>query len=131
MSIGGLIFFFIMLIGVIVVVAMPLLARPLPPARPEDPLIARQRQRLGVYYDRVLANLRDLDEDHALGKIEPALYAADRALWVERGIQALKALDTLEERALIDASAIEDSAIDHAIAAAVEIAIQQAKQETA
>lgn len=131
MSIGGLIFFFIVLTSVVVVVAMPLLARPRPSERLEDPLIVRQRQRLGVYYDRVLANLRDLDEDHALGKIEPTLYAADRALWVERGIQALKALDTLEERAMIDASAVEDSAIDHAIAAAVETAIQQAKQETA
>lgn len=125
MSISGLILFFVMLMGVIVVIALPLLTRPRPTANTGDPLIARQRQRLGVYYERVLSNLRDLDEDHALGKIEPALYTADRALWVERGIQALKALDTLEERAMIDTTPVEDNAVDNAIAAAVEAAIQQ------
>ncbi len=56
----------------------------------------KQYERLRVLYERVLSNLRDLDEDHDTGKINDADYAEERELWVQRGIQVLHALDEHE-----------------------------------
>jgi hypothetical protein len=53
----------------------------------------RQAERLQVHYDRLLTNLRDLDEDFATGKVQPGDYQAERERLVARGIQILMALD--------------------------------------
>lgn len=82
-----------------------------------------QRERVLAYYERVLRNVRDLDEDFALGKLVEADYRRDRELWTERGVQALKLLDTLDAggQALTAASGAAelDAAVERAVQAAV------------
>jgi type II secretory pathway component PulM len=83
-----------------------------------------QRERVLAYYERVLRNMRDLDEDHALGKLDEAGYQRDRALWAEKGVQALRLLDTLEAGSpavLPSGDAAElDTAVERAIQAAMD-----------
>ncbi|MBL8132460.1 MAG: hypothetical protein JNL42_11430 [Anaerolineae bacterium] len=122
MSLEGLLFTLILAAAVLFIIAAPLLirrrAQDAPGTTPGD----LQRERLQAYYDRALSNLRDLDEDFALGKIEPALYEQDRAVWVERGVQALKALDLLASLHGAGDGSSGDGDLDQAIEAAVKAA---------
>lgn len=82
----------------------------------------KQTERLLNHYERILLNLRDLDEDFSVGKIQPQDYEQDREQLVQRGIQVLIALDHLAESAAPSAhsdSADVDAAIDKQIEAAV------------
>ena len=124
MSIEGVVFGLFMIVVVALLIALPLFSRP-----PADQLADKQRERLQLYYERVLRNLRDLDEDHALGKIEDDAYAEERVLWVDRGVQVLKALDVPAERAMIAPTPADDVAVDRAIDDAIEAAIQRYRAE--
>jgi len=126
MSIEGIVFALLLFVGVVLMIALPLFNRQ---TEAVDPLMDKQRERLQLYYERVLRNLRDLDEDHALGKIEEAAYQVERELLVERGVQVLKALDSLPDRSqtMIAPTPAEDAAVDRAIDAAIEAAIKQYK----
>lgn len=126
MSIEGLVFALILLVGVIALVALPAFSRD---AAPSMALANKQHERLELYYERVLRNMRDLDEDFALGKLDEADYRAERELWAERGVQVLKALDT--ERGTVSdmlppsaANVEDDAAVDRAIDDAIERAIR-------
>lgn len=90
-----------------------------------DATLEMRRERLLVYYERVLTNIRDLDEDLATGKITGTDYVDEREDWVLRGIQVLKALDALETAAApVTTAPIPDAAtIDRDIDAAIEAAI--------
>ena len=82
--------------------------------------LRRQREILGEYYERVLTNIRDLDEDHLTGKIPQGDYQAERELWVGRGIQALKARAGLERQiSQEDAGRPQAERVDQAIEAAI------------
>ena len=77
-----------------------------------------QRERAARYYERVLTNIRDLDEDFSTGKISEEAYRAEREVWLERGIRLLRAMDQLErEDADADGAAEIERAIDEALAA--------------
>lgn len=135
MSVGGLIGGLILLTIFLLVIALPLLNRS-ESASPDAELIDKQRERLNIYYERVLRNIRDLDEDHALGKINPQTYAADRERWSSRGIEALKALDQLDapegetpRMIRVSARRVDDAALDRAINDAIEAAVAQARRE--
>lgn len=93
-----------------------------------DPLAEKQRERLLVYYERVLRNIRDLDEDHALGKIAEREYEPERAVWAARGVQVLKALDSLSDAPMIASTDAEDAAVDRAIDDAIEAAVRDARR---
>lgn len=122
MSIAGLIFSLLLLGGVAVLIAMPLLRRD--SGTGADSLhIHRQRDRLLVYYERVLTNLRDLDEDHSTGKMPDDAYAAEREDWMQRGVEVLKALDALDDHSIIPSAVHDDAAVDEAIDDAIEAAI--------
>jgi hypothetical protein len=88
----------------------------------DDDTLAIQRDRLLIYYERVLTNLRDLDEDHATGKMPDADYSLEREEWVQRGIQVLKALDKLDEEQAV-APGADAEAIDRAIETDIEAAV--------
>ncbi|MEP7290517.1 MAG: hypothetical protein ABI835_01985, partial [Chloroflexota bacterium] len=61
MSPQGALFALLLALFVIAWIVMPLLQRS---AKTEaDPLLEKQRERLLVYYERVLRNIHDLDED--------------------------------------------------------------------
>jgi hypothetical protein len=122
MSIAGLVFFLLLLSGVAVLVAMPLLRRESETGA-ESLHIQKQRERLLAYYERVLTNLRDLDEDHATGKMPDEDYAVEREDWMQRGIEVLKTLDTLDEHSVIPESIHDEAAVDEAIDDAIEAAI--------
>lgn len=122
MSIEGLIFFLLLLAVTVALVAAPLLRRD--SSQSADTLhIQKQRERLLIYYERVLTNLRDLDEDHTTGKMPADAYNAEREEWVQRGIQVLRALDELEEHSMIPTAVRDDAAVDEAIDDAIEAAI--------
>lgn len=115
MSILGLLVSLLLAIIAIAIVAQPLLgaARGSKDAEPDE-----RRDRVSVYYERVLTNIRDLDEDLATGKISHADHGREREVWVARGITLLRLLDQLpaEQRAADEASDI-DALIEAAVAA--------------
>lgn len=122
MSIAGLIFFLLLLGAVAVLVGMPLLRRE--SGSGADRLhIHQQRERLLAYYERVLTNLRDLDEDHSTGKMPDDAYAAEREDWMLRGVEVLRTLDELDDHSVIASSVHDDAAVDEAIDDIIEAAI--------
>jgi hypothetical protein len=127
MSIQGLLFALLLALFVLVWIVMPLFGRPTAPSE-NDPLLEKQRERLLIYYERVLRNIHDLDEDHALGKMDEREYTREREEWAQRGVQVLQALDSITEREVIAETPAEDTAVDHAIDDAIEAAIQRYRQ---
>lgn len=90
----------------------------------------RQRARLYIYYERVLRNLHDIDEDFATGKLSPHEHRRERERWVRLGIEALKAIDQIDEQNLFAPREADDAAVDEAIDRAIETAIQQEQPAT-
>lgn len=122
MSIAGLLFGMVVLLIALVWVIGPFLEPRGVQSTADDALLDKQRERLFIVYERVLTNIRDLDEDHTTGKMPDEDYAYEREIWVQRGIQVLKALDNLDARQIITASADAED-IDHAIDRQIEDAI--------
>lgn len=121
MSIPGLLMGLVLVLGIAVIVLAPLLRRESQDTSSEARM-QKQRERLLVVYERVLTNIRDLDEDHNTGKMPTDDYQQERELWVQRGIEALKALDGLPSEQLVtgtDETEAIDTAIDQRIEAAV------------
>lgn len=121
MSLPGLLMGLVIVVGVLLFVASPLLQRSRV-ATTDELLIEKQRERLLVVYERVLGNIRDLDEDYTTLKISDDDYAAERELWVQRGIQVLKTLDEVDARHSITTSVMTDD-IDRAIDSRIEAAV--------
>lgn len=122
MSTGGIIAAVLLLTVTMLVVVVPLLRGNA--HRTEDSLhLQKQRERLLVYYERVLTNLRDLDEDYATGKMPDDAYVTEREEWVRRGVLVLRAMDTLEDHSLVPATVQDEAAVDEAIDDAIETAI--------
>lgn len=96
----------------------------------ENAIVTRQRERLMIYYERVLRNLHDIDEDHATGKLNEDQYIQEREQWVRRGIAALQALDNLGTDHLIAPGIVNDAVIDQAIDEVIESAITTHKTTT-
>jgi hypothetical protein len=118
MSAEGLVIALALLVIVGLWIAAPLLRRD-SPRLSDDALAHKQRERLLVYYERVLTNIRDLEEDHATGKMQSQGYEAEREEWVQRGIQILKALDNLREVPIAGDEASVEETIDDEIETAI------------
>ncbi len=90
-------------------------------------------------YERILATIRDLDEDYNTGKLQDDVYEQERVYWADRGVQVLQLLDPQvqqevqarvtgapesheEELPANEADAVLDDAIENAI-----LAYRQAK----
>lgn len=80
---------------------------------------AQRRRKMHSYYQRVLTNMRDLDEDFATGKIASGDYKEEREVWMRRGIELLRAQDRLDKAAMSPAAAASADELDRAIEAAV------------
>lgn len=118
MSVPGLLIALILSGVALAIVAGPLL-RPARRERAAEARLRRQRERIGAYYERVLTNIRDLDEDSATGKINEGDYREEREVWAQRGIRLLRAADQLEREGSPIAGADEADGIDQAIEEAV------------
>ena len=77
-----------------------------------------QGDRVDNYYERVLTNIRDLDEDLATGKISAADHGREREVWVARGLALLRLQDQLgaQQQAAAEATDL-DEMIEAAVAA--------------
>lgn len=115
MSLEGLLVALVLAGIVIAIVGRPFFSVP----ETEQVSLSRQRLRAEAYYERVVRNIRDLDDDHTTGKIATDEYTAEREQWVQRGSVVLKLLDDLETTPLTAAHA-DDAAIDAAIEKAVK-----------
>ncbi len=117
MSIAGLLLSLALGLIALIIVARPLFRATAGGKHSADEL-ALKRDQLGQYYERVLTNIRDLDEDYATGKIDRADYQPEREAWVQRGIQLLRAQDELAAASAEPQSAERiDRAIETAVAA--------------
>lgn len=121
MSIEGLIVSLVIVLATVLWIASPFWQRQVG-VTASDAVILKQRERLLMYYERVLTNIRDLDEDYSTGKMQAGDYETEREEWVQRGVQVLKALDELDQHHLIVPDADQES-LDHAIDDAIERAI--------
>ncbi|MBI5668817.1 MAG: hypothetical protein HZC41_12495 [Chloroflexi bacterium] len=121
MSIEGLIVSLVIVLATVLWIVSPFWQRQVGSAA-SDAIIQKQHERLLVYYERVLTNIRDLDEDYSTGKMQAGDYETEREEWVQRGVQVLKALDELDQHRLIVPDA-DQEALDHAIDDAIEQAI--------
>jgi hypothetical protein len=121
MSVEGLIAAAVIVFGLLLAVAYPF-ARREAGSDADRQRAGRQHDRLLMVYERVLTNIRDLDEDHRTGKMQTADYEIEREQWVQRGIHVLKALDTLDAAHLLT-HADDDASIDRAIDDRIEAAI--------
>ncbi len=116
MSVPGLLVALLLAAIAIAVVARPLLL-PARQERLEEIQSRRQRDRLRESYERVLTNIRDLDEDQATGKANDADYRAEREVLLRRGIELLRLQDELERERSAMLSARVDEAIEAALPA--------------
>jgi hypothetical protein len=119
MSIEGLIALLVLAALFALWIGLPLIRREKERLLPVESPVERQRERLNIYYSRVLRNIHDLDEDHATGKLNDDEYTREREVWVERGVAVLKRLDELDATHLVAEESADDSTIDAAIEEAV------------
>ncbi len=91
MDIGAILIGLAVLILVVFLVSQPLMDR-----RQRREKTVSEADRLGDERDRILTTLRDLDFDHASGKVLEEDYAPRRASLVAEGAAVLKQLDELK-----------------------------------
>lgn len=95
MSVIGIGMGIAMVVAFLIIVVFPLLFEE--PETTAD-FRSKQRDRALAYYERVLTNLRDLDDDLATGKIHRDEYNTEREVWMERGTEILQMLDELDHK---------------------------------
>ena len=122
MSIAGLIASLVLTLFVLFWVGFPFLGTQNQRINPNTSRL-RQEERMHLYYERVLRNINDLDEDRATGKLNEDDYNADRSIWVRRGVEILKRIDELSEDQLIAPLDADDAVIDTAIDQSIETAV--------
>jgi hypothetical protein len=127
MSAEGLVASVVIVLVFAVWIAWPFTRRSTDTTRTDSPA-ARQRERLLLYYERVLRNVHDLDEDFATGKLNETDFTIERERWVQRGVEALRALETLDGQHLMAPATADEAAIDEAIDHAIEAAIRGYRQ---
>ncbi|MEM6527901.1 MAG: hypothetical protein AAF653_06380 [Chloroflexota bacterium] len=90
MSTGGIILAVILCAMTLIVVATPFFKRD------ENQRRAEELTGVAAHYERVLTNIRDLEEDLALGKIQQAFHDEERAKYVAEGVTLLRQMEALQ-----------------------------------
>ena len=117
MSVLGLLIALLLSLIAVAIVARPLLGAA-PNSRKADSIQAARQERVRNYYERVLTNIRDLDEDLATEKISAEDHGREREVWVARGISLLRLQDQLDARQESAEAALDiDARIEAAVAA--------------
>lgn len=88
----------------------------------------KKRDELLTSYERILATIRDLDEDHQTGKILLETYQNERSYWTEQGILLLKQLEDEDDGVIESESGTETTESDKAMDDAVEKAIAEYRE---
>jgi hypothetical protein len=114
MSTAGIVAGIIITLAVALLTLWPLVAGLRGPKHKYDTDTLESAQ---VHYDRVLTNIRDLDEDYALGKVQADYYETERAKFVVEGVELLKQIDKLTPQSAVPAAA--DNNLDDVIEAAI------------
>ncbi|NWF68142.1 MAG: hypothetical protein HXY40_03570 [Chloroflexi bacterium] len=130
MSIEGLGISLLILVLGLLAVAQPFFRRAKTP-KTSDVLQRKERETLLNDYERVLATMRDLDEDYQLGKLPPEAYSTLREHWAAQGTTLLEALEKLNGvkpgaragKKAQKAQTVPADAADEALDAAIEQAI--------
>lgn len=90
------------------------------------------RDELIASYERVVATLRDLEEDYNAKKLQPEAYEEERTYWSQYGVRLLQLLDgDKEERQAAFVPQEPDSALDQNVEEAIRnyrAALQSANQ---
>ncbi|MBI1259432.1 MAG: hypothetical protein GC204_18345 [Chloroflexi bacterium] len=92
MSLEGTLAAVIMLIAGVVWLALPIMRRRYFPSV-EELKRRKDRDALLTTYERTLASLRDVNEDHLTGKLSNQDYEAERTYWTDQGVAVLEALE--------------------------------------
>jgi len=118
MSIPGLLLALVLSLIALAIVARPLLGSARR-GRAAESGRRLESERVQSYYERVLSNIRDLDEDFATGKISEDDYHAEREVWAQRGIRLLRVQDQLAREGSSAAIGADAERIDRAMEEAV------------
>jgi hypothetical protein len=129
MTITGLIAGIVLLLVTLYVLAQPFLQhRQHQKGELSAAVAQKQRDELLTSYERILATIRDLDEDHSTGKLPPETYQQERAYWTEQGILLLQQLepdvDVLNSETPV-VEPVEKPVADKALDEAIEKAIAE------
>lgn len=127
MSLEGLLLALIITAALVVWIVRPLLKAETAQSIVTNASI-HQHERLSLYYERVLRNIHDLDEDFATGKLNAEEYQTDRETWVQRGTAVLRALDELDSTPLTS-DLSDDAALDAEIEAKIEARVRSYRAE--
>jgi hypothetical protein len=127
MTATGILVGLVLLIVALFVLGYPLVQQRRSEKRDLAAAIAQKsRDELLTSYERVLATIRDLDEDHQTGKLAPDTYQREREYWTEQGIALLQQLEPDADALPANESAAEpverpsaDKTLDDAIEQAI------------
>ena len=131
MSIAGLLISLLLIAIAAAIVARPLLRRSSRAGQRQDADRQLQREQLLIHYERVLTNIRDLDEDFGTGKLSADDHQEEREAWLQRGVILLRALDELDTEQSQVPGEQDAESIDRAIEAAVATYRETARQGVA
>jgi len=119
MSVIGLIGSLLILLILLIWVMRPLWRISIPAT--DQSLSERERIRAHAYYERVLTNIRDLDEDKLTGKISEEEYQKERTYWLDRGIRVLKVIEKIDAKEhIVSTMNADDAMIDQNIESAIQ-----------
>ncbi len=93
MSVESLIIAAVMTAVGLAIIALPLLTRKNRRDQAQQRQLERTRAELITSYERVLATIRDLDEDFGAEKINPEDYEIERQHWTTYGVRLLQLLE--------------------------------------
>lgn len=134
MSLEGLVAVVVMVVVGIIGIALPFFTAKTKNGNVQIIKLQQSRDELITSYERVLATLRDLDEDFRSGKIHQEEYERERAYWSSYGVRLLELLENAEVPAMESYPALDTHTAAHdELDQAVEEAIRNyrmALQET-
>ncbi|MFQ3566591.1 MAG: hypothetical protein SNJ59_06300 [Aggregatilineales bacterium] len=96
MSVEGLLIILLVVIASVVFIALPFTHTRAGSFSPAEIERQKERDALVTHYRRVVAAIRDLDEDFRTGKLPAETYEADRAAWMDQGAAVLQALEAFD-----------------------------------
>lgn len=123
MSIGGMVGAAVLIVIALAAVLQPYLANRRAVRNILLGDLQKSQDELVTSYERVLAMIRDIDEDYQTGKLAPDNYQEERAYWTEQGIKLLQKIEPDNEAELHvgaksdKADEVLDAEIEKAIAA--------------